>query len=72
MSTKWIPTPLPLNAGPPFSYSEAVISTISQTEAFVTGIDHRDGKRCIVCGYRRRLLEHSHVVPKVEDDRVRK
>jgi len=36
MSTIWIPTPLPLDAGPPFLYPEVAISTISHTEAFVT------------------------------------
>jgi hypothetical protein len=72
MSTTWTPTPLLLNAGPPFPYSEEAISTISQTEAFVTGIDCRDRVRCIVCGYcMREVLKHCHVMPKNEDDRVR-
>jgi hypothetical protein len=70
MTTLWTPTPLPLNAGPPFAYSDAAISDISHTEAFVTGIDLRDRERCIVCG-RQVGLAHCHIVPKVEDTTVR-
>ena len=65
----WTPTPL-LFDGPPFPYPDVPISTVSNTEAFNTGIDTRDGRACIVCG-RAISLEYCHIVPKVEDDRVR-
>jgi hypothetical protein len=65
----WTPTPLLLE-GPPFPYPGVPISTKSNTQAFNTGIDKRDGERCIVCGSYDNL-EHCHIVPKVEGRRVR-
>jgi hypothetical protein len=44
MATTWTPTPLPLNAGPPFPYDVTDISGTSQTSAFKAGIDLRDDK----------------------------
>jgi hypothetical protein len=65
----WTPTPLLLD-GPPFPYPDVAISTVSHTLAFNTGINTRDGERCIVCG-RDDSLEHCHIVPTVEGRRVR-
>ena len=59
----WTPTPIKLDFedGLPFVYSNATISTISNTEAFNTGIDKRDKDCCIVCGYSDiDGLEHCH------------
>jgi hypothetical protein len=47
---EWTPNPFNLLEGPPFEYSDDDISLISGTEAFDTGIDSRDGGRCVVCG----------------------
>lgn len=72
MVTTWTPTPLPLNAGPPFPYDDADISNTSRTTAFRTRIDRRDAEWCIVCGYDdTEELQHTHIVPKVENSRVR-
>jgi len=46
---KWTPTPFNLVGGNPFPYSDHAISVISATEAFETGINRRDNKRCVVC-----------------------
>ena len=74
METEWTPTRVKLNLdeGPPFLYSNAAISVISNSEAFNTGIDKRDDNRCIVCGFRGLYaLEHCYIVPRNQKDRVR-
>ena len=69
---EWTPVPFNLLAGNPFSYSPRSISTISGTEAFNTGINLRDKEHCVVCGEEDEvLLEHTHIVPKVEKKTVR-
>ena len=61
-----------LTSGNPFTYEARAISVISGTEAFKRGINTRDKKRCVVCGERgRAVLEHAHIVPKVEEETVR-
>jgi len=72
MQTNWTPVPFNLLAGNPFSYSPRSISAISATEAFITGIDSRDNGRCVVCGTGPTvLLEHAHIVARVEHETVR-
>jgi hypothetical protein len=72
MTETWTPIAFHLVDGNPFTYSERAISVISGTEAFNTGINRRDDKRCIVCGLDSRvLLEHAHIIPKVEIETVR-
>jgi hypothetical protein len=67
----WTPVPFNLLEGNPFSYALRSVSAISGTEAFVTGIDLRDKRRCVVCGNGQRVLhEHAHIVPRVEDETV--
>jgi hypothetical protein len=69
MLRPWIPTPLPLNTGPPH-----ILRQLFQQyhKPFITGIDCRDRVRCIVSSYRScLLLEHCHVMPKVEDESVK-
>ena len=61
----WTPVPFSLLTGNPFSYALHSVSAISATEAFLTGIDLRDKKRCVVCGLRV-ALEHAHIT--VEDE----
>ena len=66
------PTVFDLTSGNPFTYEARAISVISGTEAFKRGINTRDKKRCVVCGERgRAVLEHAHIVPKVEEETVR-
>ena len=72
MAELWTPTVFDLSSGHPFVYDARPISVISGTEAFTRGINTRDKKRCVVCGERGgAILEHAHIVPKVEDDTVR-
>lgn len=52
-----------------FVYDNDIISQISATEAFETGIDRRDGSKCIVCGWYE--AQHAHIIPKVETRMVR-
>lgn len=67
----WTPPVFNLASGNPFTYEARAISVISGTEAFTRGINTRDKKRCVVCGERgRAILEHAHIVPKVEDETV--
>ncbi|KAF5386029.1 hypothetical protein D9615_002642 [Tricholomella constricta] len=69
MANTWTPTPLALGTGiPVFQYDNRTISTESGSEAFETGISHRDNERCIVCGVPN-PLEYVHIVPKEEDKR---
>jgi len=68
--THWVPTPHDLLAGNPFPYSSRAISVISATEAFNTGIDHRDQGRCVVCGDKL-SIEHCHIIPKTDLKTVR-
>jgi hypothetical protein len=68
----WTPTVFDLTSGNPFTYEARVISVISGTEAFTRKINKRDKKHCVVCGEGgRAILEHAHIVPKVEDETVR-
>ena len=68
---KLAPLNLNLDTGLPFSYSSSAISTISDTEAFATGINRRDSHSCIVCGQKEKIiLDHCHIVPKHEEERV--
>jgi hypothetical protein len=68
----WAPLPFDLRLGTPFTYSDRAISQISNTEAFNTGIDLRDDNKCIVCGdFGRSTIQHTHIIPKVENDTVR-
>jgi hypothetical protein len=63
------PSPIDLRQGPPFTYSEQAISQISNTEVFSSGIDKRDAEKCIICGFdAKRLLQHAHIIPKVESE----
>ncbi|KAF5382142.1 hypothetical protein D9615_004426 [Tricholomella constricta] len=65
----WMPTVFDLSSGYPFTHDARAISVISGTDAFTTVIDTRDKKRCVVCGERgRSVLEHAHIVPRVEDE----
>lgn len=63
-----VPLALPYGEVPDgFEYPAHPISEISATEAFNTGIDHRDGGVCIVCGSDLDLdMEHAHIIPQVE------
>lgn len=71
MSAPYIPTAYNLLSGNPFTYDAESMSTESLPEVFVTGIDARDARRCIVCGHQnRRGLECTHIIPQVEDDTV--
>lgn len=72
----WTPDPLllDLTQNLPFTYPTRSISEVSNTEAFGTGINKRDKKRCVVCGASKSpgfSLHHCHIVPKIEDERVR-
>src|SRR5271170_7960037 len=67
---QWTPLPFDLRLGVPFTYSDRAISNISNTDAFNTGIDLRDDKKCIVCGDSDRTIQHAHIIPKVESDTV--
>ena len=68
---KLAPLNLNLDTGLPFSYSSSAISTISDTEAFATGINRRDSHSCIVCGQKEKIiLDHCHIVPKHEEESV--
>jgi hypothetical protein len=45
---------------------------VSETEAFKTGINARDGKWCIVCGLDNRIVvEHAHIIPEIEIETAR-
>jgi hypothetical protein len=73
MSGHWTPTPFDLRAGLPFTYDDDVISQISNTEAFNTGIDIRDTTFCVICGSgdgRVADLEHAHIVSKTESSTI--
>jgi hypothetical protein len=71
--TEQIFTPFDLRNGLPFPYDDYAVSQISNTEAFVTGIDKRDAEHCVVCGIHANegILEHAHIVPKSEPYTVR-
>ncbi|KAF8248442.1 hypothetical protein K440DRAFT_583369 [Wilcoxina mikolae CBS 423.85] len=50
-----------------FSVYTHPISVASNTEAFRTGIDRRDGPACVVCGHRvPHTQDHCHIVPKTD------
>src|ERR1700722_174183 len=67
----WTPLPFDLRLGTPFTYSDRAISQISNTEAFNTGIDLRDGDQCIVCGVSHYdIVQHAPIIPQVEYDTV--
>ncbi len=66
----WTPNPFNLLNGNPFEYSDHVISSISRTEAFETGIKTRDAENCVVCGLLPSGL-YGKLIPKAEDDTVR-
>ena len=71
MEPDWTPAPFKLLTGNPFSYALHSVSTISATEAFVTGIDLRDKGRCVVCGSGLQVvLEHAHKAPRVGHETV--
>ena len=45
-----------------FVYNHEINSQISATEAFETGIDQRDGSKCIVCGWY--VAQYGHIIPR--------
>lgn len=54
--------------------SERALTGTSATAAFDTGINKRDGLRCVVCGFYANGsmvgLEHAHIVPQSDEPRV--
>ncbi|KAF8346113.1 hypothetical protein F5887DRAFT_123490 [Amanita rubescens] len=63
-----IPLPLPNQPPPGFLPEERSISdnesSGTSTAAFHRGLNLRDQKRCLVCGYR--TVKHCHIIPKSE------
>jgi hypothetical protein len=69
--------PLPLESGEPpagYAWPDRATSDLSTTTAFNTGIDERDRffgqRRCVVCGRQGVVLQHCHIIPKIEEDTV--
>jgi len=61
-----------IQGAPPAGYarSERVMSDVSTSTAFETGLDKRDTflgvHRCVVCGRGPETLEHCHIIPQAE------